>query len=301
MNLPKQVQEQEQRANEAIEQMRQAQQPAAPAVETPPPQAPAVAATPPPDWEARYKALQGKYNAEVPRLSELVRTQQDQVETLRREVDALKSRPLAADTQTDLVADLPDDLKERFDDDMIKLFSTIAAKSAERVVSEVRPAVERAQAQEAQRTEQLLNQQRQTEMLEALNDLSPDWEKADASPGFVTFLDQIDPATGKPLKDTLTAAVQRFDAAKAARIFNAYARSALNQPAAPPPPNLAAQQVPDIAGAGSSAPAGDKRIYTVAEAKSMYVRSANLLNSNPTEAQRIEREIDLAHREGRIR
>ena len=301
MNLPKQVQEQERRANEAIEQMRQAQQPAAPAVEPPPSQAPVVAATPAPDWEGRYKTLQGKYNAEVPRLSELVRTQQDQIETLKREIEALKTRPPAADTRADLAADLPADLKEQFDPAMIQLVSTIAARSAERVANDVKPVMERVQAQENQRAEQLLTQQRQTEMLEALNELSPDWEKLDASPGFLAFLEQIDPATGKPLKDTLNAAVQRFDAAKAARIFNRYAASAPKPSSALLPPNLAAQVVPDIAGAGSSAPDGSKRTYTVAEAKAMYVRSAGLINSNPAEAERIEREIELAYREGRIR
>lgn len=301
MNLPKQVQEQERRANEAIERMQQAQQPAAPAVEAPPQQAPAVAATPAPDWETRYKTLQGKYNAEVPRLSELVRTQQEQIEGLKREVEALKTRPPAADTRVDLTADLPDDLKERFDPDMIKLVSEIAAKSAERVASEVKPVVERVQAQESQRAEQLLTQQRQAEMLDALNDLSPGWEQADASPGFVTFLEQIDPATGKPLKDTLTAAVQRFDAATAARIFNRYAASAPKTPSAPLPPSLAAQVVPDIAGAGSSAPVGDKRIYTAAEANALMTQAANLVVRNPAKANEIEREVELAHREGRIR
>lgn len=301
MNLPKQVQEQERRANEAIERMQQAQQPAAPAAEAPPQQVPSVAATPAPDWETRYKTLQGKYNAEVPRLSELVKVQQAQIEGLTREVEALKTRPPAADTRVDLTADLPDDLKERFDPDMIKLVSEIAAKSADRLANEVKPVMERVQAQESQRAEQLLTQQRQAEMLDALNDLSPGWEQADASPGFVAFLEQIDPATGKPLRDTLTAAVQRFDAATAARIFNRYAASAPKPPSAPLPPNLAAQVVPDIAGAGSSAPDGNKRTYTVAEAKAMYARSASLLNSNPAEAQRIEREIELAHREGRIR
>lgn len=301
MNLPKQVQEQERRANEAIEQMRQAQQPAPPAADAPPPQDAPVVVAPAPDWEARYKALQGKYNAEVPRLSELVRTQQEQVETLKRDIEALKTRPPAADTRADLAADLPDDLRDRFDPDMIHAMTAIAAKSAERVANEVKPMVEKVAAQDSQRTEQLLNQQRQTEMLDALNDLSPRWAEIDESPAFARYLQNIDPATGKPLQDTLNAAVQRFDAAKAARIFNAYARSALNTPAAPPPPNLAAQVVPDIAGAGSSAPAGDKRVYTSAEATALMTQAANMVVRNPQRANEIEREIDLASREGRIR
>jgi hypothetical protein len=300
MSLPKQVQDQERRANEAIALIQQANQPAAPAAAeeaAPPPQA----VVPEPDWKARYMTLKGKYDSEVPRLSELVRTQQEQIEALKRENEALKNRPPAADTQISLVAGLPNEVRERFDPDMIQLMTTIAATSAERVASEVRPAIERVEARDNQRAQELLSQQRQSEMLDVLNDLVPEWAQIDASEHFARYLQNVDPATGKPLADTLNAAVQQFDAVKAARIFRAYANSAPKTPAAPPPPSLAAQLVPDIAGAGSSAPAGDKRVYTAAEIKAMYAQSAGLVNSNSARAAEIEREIDLAHREGRIR
>lgn len=298
MNLPRQVQEREEQANQAIERLRQPPQ-ATPPSEPPPEQQ--VVQPPAIDWESRYKTLQGKYNAEVPRLSELVRSQQEQIETLKREVDSLKARAPAADTRADLAADLPDELRERFDPDMIRAVTHIAANSAERVAAEIRPVVEKVQAQDSQRAQQLLMEQRKAEMLEALDDLASGWEKLDANPAFVTFLQQTDPATGKPLQDTLTAAVQRFDAATAARIFNRFASTLKTTTAAPRLPDLAAQLVPDLAGAGSSAPAGDKRIFTAAEAKAEYTRAAGLINRNPQLATKIERDIDQAYAEGRVR
>lgn len=297
MNLPRQVQAREEQANQAIERIKQGGESA----QGPTDQAQQVVQQPPVDWEARYKTLQGKYNAEVPRLSELVRTQQEQIETLKRELEHMKSRPpVAADTRSDFTADLPEDLRDRFDPDLIQLVATVSAKQAEQIAARVEPVVESVREERNQRAEKLLTEQRRAEMLEALNELSPGWERIDATAEFAAYLNQLDPATGKPLKDTLTEAVQRFDAARAARIFNAYART-LPTTAAPQRPNLAAQQVPDLAGAGFSAPAGDKRIWTRAEIQAEAKRIALLSLKDPAAAKEREREIDLAMREGRIR
>jgi hypothetical protein len=300
MNLPKQVQEQERKANEALDRIRQGGTP--PAGNEAPPQQEPIAQAPAPDWEARYRALQGKYNAEVPRLSELVKSQQEQIEAARREIEALKSRPPAADTRIDLTASLPEEVRDRYDPEMLQTMAQIAQQAAEKEAKEAREEAERARQERLQRSDALLTEQRKAEMLDALDDLSPDWRVIDKSPGFVAYLNQPDPATGKHLRDTLNAAVQRFDAATAARIFNRFAMTALPQtPAAPPTPSLESQRVPEIAGAGLSAPAGDKRIFTKAEAKAEYTRAAGLVISNPKRAAEIEREIDLAHAEGRIR
>lgn len=301
MNLPKQVQAAEERANEALGRMSSAEKQAsneAPAAPKQDQQQPPQAVTT--EWEARYKALQGKYNAEVPRLSELVKSQQGQIEDTRREIEALKSKPPEADTPAKS-ADLTDEMQDKYDPEMIALIQQLSAKSAERAVDAIRPAVDKVVEKDKQRADYLLSEQRKSDLLDALNELVPEWQQVDASPAFAQYLQQIDPATGKHLQDTLNEAVQKFDAVKSARIFRGYVNSTPPPTAAPKKANLAFQQVPEIAGAGSSAPSGDKRVYTSAEAKEVMTRAALMSNRDPARAQAIEREIDLAMSEGRIR
>jgi hypothetical protein len=100
--LPRQVRKQVEEANKLHEQLARngldqaaaaaAQPPPTPpAGEAPPAAAPegaAPAAPPAEGWEQKYRVLQGKYNAEVPRLQKQAQTQAQQIETLTAQLTA---------------------------------------------------------------------------------------------------------------------------------------------------------------------------------------------------------------------
>jgi len=115
LNLPRAVLEAERKADEALQRLQQARQPqqqqqdpppgdpsaSDPPANTPAPSEPtaqattAPAATPPSEgddkWEARYKTLHGKYNAEVPRLHAALKERDGKLNSLTEEVEALKA------------------------------------------------------------------------------------------------------------------------------------------------------------------------------------------------------------------
>ena len=102
MPLPKSVEEAGRKADELHAR---AYKPQAPATPAPAPQANASGTpAPQPDppvvedaayWKNRFEVVQGKYNAEVPRLAEQVRGSKEVVEKLESRVNELTTRPAA--------------------------------------------------------------------------------------------------------------------------------------------------------------------------------------------------------------
>jgi len=112
LNLPRAVAEAERKAEEALQRLQQARQPQqtqdpqppaenlnqdpapTPAPSEPAATAPAAPAATPSEgdekWEARYKTLHGKYNAEVPRLHSALKERDSKLNSLTEEVEALK-------------------------------------------------------------------------------------------------------------------------------------------------------------------------------------------------------------------
>lgn len=302
VKLPKQVQDAEDRANEAI---RAAQEQRDKPAEVPPAN-PAPAPVPSKDedrqdWKSKYLVLQGKYNAEVPRLHADVKELKEQVQALTEKAAKAAVAPPPPAPKPPNPADLADSAK--FGEDTVSMVRRLAAEAAAQAAGEVRDELtpvkskvdEVASQAEAVATNQA-NARRVAFMAE-LTKAVPNWREIDQDDAFQAFLAEHAPQTRTPRQKFLEEAYADGDVLAVAGFFNAFTAS--KAPAALPGSNpLERHVVPDPS--GRSAPGSDKKIWTKVEISHFYSEVAKGRVS-AAKADEIGKEIDAAAREGRVR
>lgn len=307
--LPRAVREQAERSDRILQEMLNGNTPApavapeatetvdqvpAPVEATP---APAPAATtepsPPPtsqtpdSWELKYRVLNGKYTAEVPRLHA-------EVKDLKAKVEALTAQLESKTTST-----TPDSVREQYGDDFAAAVDAVATSRVEEVVKKVDT-----QLSEVRDSAQKMAR---AEFMRQLTGLVPNVLALDGEAGFTAYLDEFDPMTGRVRREFFNEADASNDAARIATFYLAYARSKQPQvqsvatpPAPPPEPML----TPDASRSSSAPPA--KKIWTNAEINQFYrvAKPSGDGKFGPyTYAQyaAIDADITAAGNEGRIR
>lgn len=307
-----------------------AAQPAAPAAAPAAPAAaqPAAAAAAPVDWEQRYKVLQGKYNAEVPRLTQQLQDMQRQMNGLQGLLGSLRQPAAPAAPAAPAPPPVTDAEIKEFGPDLYDFVKRVARGEQAAILPEidkrVAPVVQKVDAASA--AAQNANQQAAAAQRRAMFDLLkqqvPNWEALNDDPGFLAWLDQRDPYTGEVRGKLLERAEAVNDGPRVVAFFVGYQRenatvapatpaAAAAAPAAPAAsaasqPTLETMVAPGAARPGAArAPDGSgKRVWTRAEIGKFYADAAQG-KFRSTEGQKryreIEAEIFLAQREGRVR
>ena len=313
MPIPRSVQEQADRAEALRLQIQEgklpAEAPAAPPAPTPPaPPAPAVPDTPAPTpappaappasapadpkAEDRYRVLQGKYNAEVPRLSSERDQAIRQAEEYKRQADELRKQ-LEAAPKLKLVT--PEEV-EQFGDGMVDMVRRAARE-------ELSPEQARLAKLEAELAELRsgVSTSRQLGFLETLTRDHADWPEINKDPAFHVWLADVDPLSGYSRQQLLDAAQDKQDGARASAIFAAFKR-ARDSWTAESQSALSEQAVPGNAAAATAAPDNSTqgRIWMRKEVSDFY-DAVRRRQYSAAEAQAIEAEIQRAIQEGRIR
>ncbi len=310
MSLPSAVIEAERRADALIQAIQSGNAPTqAPApVEAPAP-APVAAPAPAPQPgstnqptgsapaddsdEHRYKVLQGKYNAEIPRLldqvTRLTAQTQEQARLIEQLSAQLKSMPAAP---TSLVT--PEEVEEHGEGmvDLIRRAAREELATKDAAINELRLEIH-----------QLRNgfvQTKQKGFLETLADAHPDWPVINDDQSFHRWLGQVDALSGRTRQDLLDEAQKAQDGTRAAAVFTAFKKDR-DSWAATSSQALQNQLVP-APGAGGAGPQVQPgaRVWTRAEVTDFYtkVRTGRLKGQ---EAAAIESEIQRAMAEGRIK
>lgn len=347
--LPKAVQKQIEEANRLAEQLNkqrldgQAPQPPdgtpAPDQGAPPPAAadsqpataaaPAPAPTPADGWEQKYKVLQGKYNAEVPRLQRTVNEQSTAIAELRQQLVATQTMlaslgqkqgaaPAAASPAPAGGGKLVKDEEVReYGEDLTDYIRRVAQDAVLPKVNEqmqpMRQQVEQARSvagQVMQRTAQT-DQEKMFALLDAQVD---GWQQQNEDGQFLEWLQLPDLYSGMKRMDLLKQAYDRFDGPRVVAFFKGYRNehAVVTPPAAAAPSQGAPQRKLDEFVAPGSAKAGTtvaqdgagKRIWTQAEIKQFYDDCAAGKYRTQTGLERkkhIEQDIFAASREGRVR
>lgn len=312
--------------------------PVAPAAAAPPPAEPPAApapAAPPPtptpatDWEQRYRVLQGKYNAEVPRLTRQVQDVTTQMNNLQQQLihtqgllAALgQNRGTAPGTAQGSPAPsgglIKDEEVKAFGADLIDVVRRAAQEEITKVVEPLRKEVERVPQIEKQvsgvATKVVMNDQQK--FIAYLNEHAPEWRQLNEDEQFLDWLDQTDPFSGYTRIQLLKQAESSHDGPRAVAFFKAYQKenATVTPPAPASAPAPAAAATPKTledfvapgapkSGAGGAPNEAGKRIYTTAEIAAFYeaVRRG-AYRKKPDEARQIERDIFAAQREGRVR
>lgn len=310
MNLPRAVLEAERKADEALQRLQQARQPqqtqadGAPPVEpnqesaptaTPSEQtapAPAAATSTPPaegddKWEARFKTLSGKYNAEVPRLHAAIKERDSKLNSLTEEVEALKAK--IATPQEKLVT--PEEVSE-FGEPLVDLIRRAAREEVQGKDSEI--------AQLKRQLEQLSGTATanvEVSFYDRLGNAVPDWRVINDDPEFHTWLGEVDDLTGMQRQDILQQAEEKRDADRVARFFKAF-KKVQQDKSAESQTSLESQVAPE-ATRTPEVPKG-KKLWTRAEIAAFYAADRRG-EYTEEQASAIDAEIQAAIREQRVR
>lgn len=310
----------------------------APPAATPPagePAAPAAPATLPQEgWEQKYRVLQGKYNAEVPRLQNQVREQNEQLRSFQSQLTATQnllaslsaqrepapaaSTPATPPAPTKLVKD--EEVKE-FGADLIDVIRRAAREEMSGMLPEidrrVAPVAQRANqaAQAAQDVGQRVAQNDQQSVLAMLASAVPNWQELNEDAGFLEWLDQIDPFSGAQRGALLKQAYKAHDGSRVVAFFSGYLKehAAVTPPAASKEP-AAAPAAPQRkleqfvapgtpkTGAASTQDGSGKRVWSRAEIGQFYSDvQAGRYKGTKEQRKQTEADIFAAQREGRIR
>jgi len=289
-------------------------------------------------WEQRYKALQGKYNAEVPRLYKQVKLLTDEIaafsksnDELRKQVTDLEATKGQEAQKTDWLKDGEDLDPEDFEGygaDVVRMAKGHNAMrkanlDLQREIKELRDSF--AQQKQAPPAQQ---QQKQQQEPESASDQEffgyvernvPGWDVQNNDPDFINWLKgNVEPISGLTYYEMLQQTHGEGNAHGAAQIFLKFRQdtgkdySQHQQPGGQKPPaksdsgeNPKRQPVPKPSVAPPKSRGGNPepqvgKEYTQAEIKEFYDDCAKGKYSDD-EISRIEKDIFKAKREGRIR
>lgn len=178
------------------------------------------------DWEQRYKSINGKYNAEVPRLTRDLDYLRGQVEAMARTTSQQGSRLERDAGAPDANAGFKRHLKkgelEEYDEEILDFQSRLARGEAETVMS---PVVSRLLHRIEQLEGRAANDE-QDSLWSAIERVHPGAKEInDSDPVFVDFLNLTDGDSGRTYKEIGEAAYASGDVGRVASLFAAYVSS----------------------------------------------------------------------------
>lgn len=330
--LPKAVQKQVDDANKLAAQLAQDRNILPPNSSPPPddasgdslPGEPAVVE----GWEQKYKVLQGKYNAEVPRLQRQVNDQTATIEDLRRQINTTQlmlttlnqNRGAASGNQGAAPAApsklVKDEEVREFGEDLTDFIRRVAQDSVlpavEQKLQPVQQQVEQVRTAASQASERVAHNDRE-QFFATLDSRIEGWRQQNEDEGFLNWLAQPDAYTGVARQELLQQAVQRLDVPRVMAFFMGYR----NENAVVTPPSSSAASVQGApqrtldsfvapgtpkAGATGAQDGAGKRVWTQLEIKQFYTdAAAGKYRTNKQRRDEIERDIHAAVRDGRVR
>lgn len=172
-------------------------------------------------WRHRYEVMQGKYNAEVPRLTGQVNQLAERVNTLSADLQTAQQNKGAADTTGKTVDEALDDLAEQYGEQFVAAIDRRIDSRLDGRLNDKFSTIE----QRMQRVEQTTTQSGINASLDQLYAAGriPDWRALNEDPDFITWLQNEAPFSGgKTFQQIIKSAYQAGDVAGTAEIFNVY-------------------------------------------------------------------------------
>ena len=250
------------------------------------------------DYKQQYDSLQGKYNAELPKLQQELKNTQQMLENLGS---------TAFLTEMDETAGLTQDEIDEYGEELIDIVKRAARSEFAPVINQL--AAQNKELQEKMKsTSQSLAVSARDEMLTTLGQNVPNWQELNTSQSFLDWLGEIDLLSGVPRQQLLTHAFERNDTNRVIAFFRGFTNPEQTGQAPPVavssealPPNgmetLLAPNRPASTAATGAQPSG--RIWTTAEIQKL---SKDKLSGKISReyAAKIEAEIHQAAMEGRL-
>jgi hypothetical protein len=309
MALPKQVVQQQKELEELEKQlMAPAQEQAPEETENAPdpkpdeavseeqkPVQPVVTEVPEETWQQKYRTLEGKYSAEVPRLHTQLRELQAQIAEMREKPKEPES-PKEPKTQK-LVTDAD---VEAFGSDLIEVQRKVAREVAMEYLQEIED-LKSANEQLKQQLVKTDNQIGAVSFETRLAQLVPDFEAINSDPKWVAWLDETDPILRGPRRNAAQDAFNRGDVEAIKDYVNLF-KNQSPLPKADKRQSELERQIQPSKNSASAPPTSQKgKNYSTVEIERMFQKVAELGKKGDSDAaKKLEAEIDAAYLEGRV-
>ena len=251
-----------------------------------------VHAKPSEDYEQKYRTLQGIFNKQT---SELRQQLADQAAQMKQLQEQLTEAHRAAEEQNAAVFGTDED-RANFGSDFVELVE----RGVDARTAEYRKEIASLKAQLADmgstlnRVGQDAEVSRHAAFLADLDTLVPGWKEQNNDPAFLEWLRDVDPVSGMVRQDLLS----RYEAERNSRqvdnIFSAFIGKTSKQSQ----PKLA-QQVSPSRGHSGAAPQS-KPVYTESQIAGFYDAWRRGMYTDE-QGKALEKDIELAYAEGRIR
>lgn len=273
------------------------------------PPTPEPAPAPTEDWEQKYKALQGKYNAEVPRMAGELREMRQQMQQLMTAQAAPREEPKEKAPKKDVVSE--QDLVD-YGEDLVDFIRRVAKAEASNATATLTPKLETIEGQ----VQQSSQRQATNSVYSKLDHDVQDWREVNKSPEFLDWLATLDPYAGDYRKNLLAKAFENGDADRVVAFFKGYKaeRQAVTPTPQPTPaPAAGPAQQPQVSLEQLAGPAGGPTngvVNTQPEQAPNWTRgqiasfyndvNAGVFAKDPDRKAQIEASIAAALKEGRI-
>jgi hypothetical protein len=255
------------------------------------------------DFEQRYKTLQGKYDAEVPRLLTQVRELTSQLDTIQKGMEAKPEPPTKAKEKVSFVTD---EDRAEFGEELINVQRRVAQEVSQEYEGRLEQqdeVIRKLQEQIAQTGSQV-GEMGFTQRLQAL---VPDFADVDSDERWVAWLNEHDPMLRGPRRDKALSAFNEGDAEAVAHYVNLWKASiAAVEPEARPnrQAELEKQVTPNgSANSSRTQSAGqDQKVWTARELQAGWDK-IRVLNTRQQydDANKLEATLTTAYMEGRVR
>lgn len=249
--------------------------------------------------EQRFRVMEGKYKAEVPRLIEQNRTLTEQLD---RALAALDAKAKETPPETKLVTDA--DI-EAYGDDLVDMVRRAAREEFKTLSEALTAKLDRRfgdVAAKADRAEKQAVKSETDKFWDAVTAAHPDFDAVNVDPRWDAFLDTNVPGTRFTRRAVANDALNRFDAGVVVEQLTAFKDSIGVGKAAPTraKPNLNSQVAPSSSRSSTPQAEGASRIWTGKEyADALDHRNGQRMERAEYEALIAEAETALA--EGRVR
>ena len=236
-----------------------------------------------PDWEHKFSVLQGKYNAELPRLNQDLHNLRDQNLKLQDENTELKKVPEKPRERPDFT-EVREDLGDGAADAFAKQQETIDKQN--QLIDEMRKQMTQIGQNTQQSSEQMF--------YSTLHTLVPELEALNKDPKFSAWLGETDIYSGKTRQQLLNEAASTLDVNRTASFFTQWKKLTTNKKSG------IEKQVTPRTNQTTTVPKG-QQTYTRADVKKFYDDVARgKYRNNQEQMKATDVDITRAQSEGRI-
>ena len=255
-------------------------------------------------WKKRFDTVQGKLDAEMPRLYQQIREQGEQIKALSTQLTQQATPPQQESDSLVTQKDIDD-----YGEDLINAMRRTAQEEARKAFVTERAALEKRFGAVEVQVGQVGKQVEKTaadKFWGEVTNLTPDWLAVDQDPAWIAWLDTSPEYADTTYRELASQAISRGNAAKVAKLVETWKKETGSLPASlsvatprQPRAELSGQQAPSTVRSGSAAPTAAK-IISRAEYEAMYdVR--NVQRYGQKKAAEMIAEADSAVAENRVR